>query len=100
MNKYINFFKTFCFVLFWLAISSYLEKYWRIIHWEYIYINTRIVFDHIFWFTLKKFLFEFDLGFYFEELLKFATYELPKEIFKYFPIYLFIRLTWKKKSKK
>jgi len=94
MKKFIKFLKSFLFVLVWLLISTYLEKYWRIFHWEYIFLNTRNIFDHIFWFTLKDFLFDFDIGFYLEELFKYTTYELPKELFKYIPIYLFLKSIW------
>ena len=100
MNKSIKSLKSFLIVLTWLIISAYLEKYWRIFHWEFIYLNLRGVFDHIFWFTLKKFLFEFDVSFYLEELVKFASFELPKELFKYVPIYLLLKSIWAKSSKK
>tara|TARA_B100000900_G_C20579334_1_gene716779 strand:- start:1971 stop:2276 length:306 start_codon:yes stop_codon:yes gene_type:complete len=100
MKKTTKFIKSFFFVLIWLIISSYLEKYWRIFHWEYIFLNIREIFDHIFWFTLRKFLFDFDLGFYLEELFKYASYELPKEIFKYIPIYFYLRSIWIKTPKK
>ena len=97
MKKFIKFIKTFLFVLIWLLFSSFLEKYWRIFHLEYIFLKIRFVFDHIFWFTLKKALFDFDLGFYLEELFKYASYELPKELFKYIPIFFVLRNIWKKK---
>ena len=97
MKKFFKFIKTFLFVLIWLVFCSFLEKYWRILHWEYIFLKIRFVFDHIFWFTLKKFLFNFDVGYYLEELLKFATYELPKEVFKYIPIFVVSKNIWIKK---
>ncbi len=100
MIKSIKFLKSFLFVLIWLLISSFLDTYWRIFHWQFVFLNTREIFDHIFWFTLKNFLFDFDLGFYLEELLKFTTYEIPKELFKYIPIYLFLKNVWTKNSKK
>ena len=96
MNKIIKFSKSFLFVLLWLIFSSLLEKYWRIVHWEFIFTKIRYIFDHFFWFTLKKLLFDFDLGFYLEELLKFVSYELPKEVFKYVPIYFVLKNIWRK----
>ena len=98
MKKINKFIKTFLFVLTWLIFCSLIERYWRVFHWEFVFLNTRSIFDHIFWFNLQKFLFNFDLGFYLEELLKFATYELPKEFFKYIPIYFVLRNIWTKKS--
>ena len=97
MKKIFKFIKTFLFVLIWLIFCSFLEKYWRIYHWEYIFLNIRSIFDHIFWFNLEKFLFNFDIGFYLEELFKFASYELPKEIFKFIPIYIILKNIWVKK---
>ncbi len=97
MKKIFKFIKTFTFVLIWLIFCSLLEKYWRIFHWENIFLRIRFVFDHIFWFTFKKFLFDFDIGFYLEELLKYVSYELPKEVFKYIPIYFVIKKIWAKK---
>ena len=100
MNKTIKFLKSFLFVLIWLIVSSYLEKYWQILHWEFIFLSTNKIFDHIFWFTLKQSLFNFDLGFYLQEFFEFATYEIPKEIFKFVPIYLLLKSTWKRNSNK
>ena len=97
MKKIFKFIKTFLFVLIWLIFCSFLEKYWRIYHWEYIFLNTRFIFDLIFWFNLEKFLFNFDIGFYLEELFKFASYELPKEIFKFIPIFIILKNIWEKK---
>ena len=96
MNKTIKFVKSFIFVLFWLIISSYIEKYWQILHWEFIFISIKKFFDHIFWFTLRQSFFNVDLGFYLKELFKFATYEIPKEIFKFVPIYLLLKSIWKR----
>ncbi len=97
MKKIYKFIKTFLFVLIWLIICSFLEKYWRIFHWEYIFLRISFIFDYIFWFTLKKFLFNFDIGFYLEELLKYSSYELPKEVFKYLPIFFVLRKIWGRK---
>ena len=97
MKKIFRFIKTFLFVLTWLIFCSFLEKYWRMFHWEYIFLNIRFVFDYIFWFTIKKLLFNFDISFYLEELLKYASYELPKELFKYIPIFFVIKNIWKRK---
>ncbi len=96
MKKFFKFIKNFIFVLTWLIFCSFLEKYWRIFHLEYIYLKVRFIFDHLFWFTLKKFLFDFDLGFYLEEFLKYASYELPKEVFKFIPIFFVSRKIWTK----
>tara|TARA_B100000963_G_C22302158_1_gene526153 strand:+ start:176 stop:469 length:294 start_codon:yes stop_codon:yes gene_type:complete len=97
MKKIFNFTKTFLFVLIWLIFCSYIEQYWRIYHWEYIFLKIRFIFDYIFWFNAKKLLFDFDIGFYLEELLKYASYELPKEAFKYLPIFFVLRNIWKNK---
>ena len=97
MKKFFKFIKTFLFVLIWLIFCSFIEKYWRIIHWEYIFLKIRFIFDHIFWFTLKKFLFNFDIGYYLEELLKYTTYELPIEVFKFIPIFVVSKNIWIKK---
>ncbi len=97
MKKIFKFIKTFIFVLIWLILCSYLEKYWRIIHWEYIFLRIRFLFDHIFWFTLKNFLFDFDIGFYIEELVRYTSYELPKELFKFIPIIFVLKKIWRKK---
>ena len=95
MKKIFKFFKTFIFVLIWLIFCTFLEKYWRILHLEYIFLKIRFIFDHVFWFTLKKILFDFDIGFYLEELFKYASYELPKEVFKIIPIIFVLKRTWK-----
>ena len=97
MKKIINFVKTFLFVLTWLIICTFLEKYWKIFHWEFFFLNIRFVFDHVFWFNLKKYLFNFDLGFYLEELVRYTSYEFPKELFKFIPIFFVLRNIWKKK---
>ena len=97
MKKIFKFFKTFLFVLIWLIFCTFLEKYWRIIHLEYIFLKVRFVFDYIFWSNLKRFIFDFDIGFYLEELLKYASYELPKEAFKFIPIIFVTRKIWAKK---
>ena len=98
MKRFFKFIKTFLFVLVWLIFCSFLEKYWKIFHWEYIFLKIRFVFDNIFWFAFKKFLFNFDIGFYLEELFKYASYELPKEIFKCIPLYFVLRNIWIRKN--
>tara|TARA_Y100000991_G_C21717104_1_gene240517 strand:+ start:221 stop:514 length:294 start_codon:yes stop_codon:yes gene_type:complete len=97
MKKIYKFIKSFLFISFWLILSSYLIKYWNIIHWEYIYLKFRIIFDREFWFVLEEILLGFDIGYWIEELLKFLSYEIPKESFKYIPIYYFLRTIWIKK---
>tara|TARA_B100001029_G_scaffold79372_1_gene65066 strand:+ start:461 stop:754 length:294 start_codon:yes stop_codon:yes gene_type:complete len=94
MEKIYKFIKSFFFISLWLIICSYLQKYWNTFHWEYIYLNTRTIFDREFWFVLEKNLFGFDLGYWIEELFKFLSYEIPKESFKYLPIYLFLKSIW------
>ncbi len=94
MKKIYKFLKSFLFISFWLILSSYLISYWNTFHWEYIYLNLRIIFDREFWFELENILFGFDLGYWLEELLKFLSYEIPKECFKYLPIYFFLKSTW------
>ena len=77
-------------------ISSALEKYWKIFHWEFIFLNLRIVFDNYFWYSFKNILFGFDIGFYLEELVKYISYEIPLASFKFIPIFYALRLFWKK----
>ena len=36
----------------------------------------------------------FDIGYWLEEALKFLSYEIPKESFKYFPIYFVLKSIW------
>ena len=42
-------------------------------------------------------LYEIDIGYWLEESLKFISYEIPKESFKYLPIYYFLKWIWIKK---
>ena len=78
-------------------LSSFLQKYWNTFHWEYIYLNLRTIFDKEFWFVLERYLFGLDLGYWIEELLKFLSYEIPKETFKYVPIFFFLKYIWIKR---
>ena len=94
MKKIKKFFKSFLFILFWLALSNYLQKYWNILHWEFIFLKGRMIFDYEFWYLLKKNFFGIDSGYYLEELFKFSTYEIPKESFKFIPIYFFLKTVW------
>ena len=94
MKKAIKFCNSLLFISFWLIISSYLQKYWNVFHWEYIYLNLRVIFDKEFWYILEKYLFGIDIGFWLEELFKFLSYEIPKESFKYVPIFLFLKKIW------
>ena len=98
MKKIFKFVKTFIFALTWLILCSFLEKYWRIFHLEFIFLRIRFLFDYMFWFTLKEFLFDFDIGFYLEELLRYASYEIPKEVFKFIPIIIVSKEIWRKKK--
>ena len=97
MKKIIKFAKSFLFISFWLIVSSYLQKYWNTFHWEYIYLNLRTIFDKEFLQVLESYLFGLDLGYWLEELLKFLSYEIPKEFFKYVPIFFFLKSIWIKK---
>ena len=97
MKKINKFIKSFLFISLWLIITSYLIEYWNTFHWEYIYLNLRTIFDKEFWFILERYLFGIDLGFWIEELLKFLSYEIPKETFKYVPIFFFLKNIWIKR---
>ena len=97
MKKFYKFLKSFLFISLWLILSSFLTQYWNTFHWEYIYLNFRIIFDKEFWFILEKYLFGLDIGYWIEELFKFLSYEIPKEIFKYVPIFFFMKYIWIKK---
>jgi len=94
MQKLIKFFKSFLFISIWLILSSYLLRFWNTFHWEFIYLNIRTIFDKDFWFILERNLFGLDIGYWLEELLKFLSYEIPKESFKYLPIYYFLKSIW------
>ena len=98
MKKIYKFSSSFLFVIIWLIISSYFIRYWNIIHWEFIYFKSRSIFDKEFWFLIKNLLLGFDIGYYLEELYRFITYEIPKESFKYIPIFLFLKRIWIKKK--
>ncbi len=97
MKKIFKFLKSLLFISFWLILSSFLQKYWNTFHWEYIYLNIREIFDKEFWFILKNYLFGLDIGYWLEELFKFLSYEIPKEFFKYVPIFFFLKYIWIKK---
>ena len=98
MQKLKKFSYLFLFSLIWLLIASFLERYWNIFHWKYIFLPGRLIFDLEFWYFTKKLLFGFDLGFYLEELFKFITYVMPKELFKFLPIYIYIKSYWIRKD--
>ena len=97
MKKINKFIKSFLFISIWLLFSSYLLNYWNTFHWEYIYLNIRTIFDKEFWFVIEKYFFKIDIGYWLEELIKFLSYEIPKETFKYLPIYLVLKSIWIKK---
>ena len=63
MKKFYKFLKSFLFISFWLILSSFLTQYWNTFHWEYIYLNFRIIFDKEFWFVVEKIL----LGFFLKD---------------------------------
>ena len=93
MKKFSKFLKSFLFISFWLILSSFLTQYWNTFHWKYIYLNLRI-FDKEFWFVVEKILFGFDIRDLLKESLNFLSYEIPKDSFKYFPIYLVLKSIW------
>ena len=97
MNKIKKFFYFFLFCLIWFLLVSFIERYWNIFHWKYIYLPGRLIFDMEFWEVIKEILFGFDIGYYLEELFKFTTNIMPKELFKFLPIYLYIKSFWLKK---
>ena len=97
MNKISRFFISFFFISIWLMISSYIINFWVTFHWEYIYLNLNSIFDKEFWLIIERNLFGLDFGYWMEEALKFITYEIPKEAFKYLPIYYFLKSIWIKK---
>ena len=78
-------------------ISSYIINFWNTFHWEYIYLNLNSIFDKDLWLILKRNLYGIDIGYWLEEALKFISYEIPKESFKYLPIYYFLKWIWIKK---
>ena len=90
MKNFYKFLKSFLFISLWLILSSFLTQYWNNFHWEYIYLNFRIIFDKEFWFVVE----EIPLGFDIEEILNFLSYEIPKESFKYLPIYFVLKSIW------
>jgi len=97
MNKIYRFFISFFFISIWLMISSYIINFWNTVHWEYIYLNLNSISDKEFWLLIERNIFGLDIGYWIEEALKFITYEIPKETFKYLPIYYFLKSIWIKK---
>ena len=97
MKNIYKFIKSLLFISIWLIITSYLLNYWNIFHWEFIYLPLRSIFDREVWYVLERNLFNFDIGYWIEEALRLLSYEIPKECFKYLPIYLFLKFTWIKK---
>jgi len=71
-----------------------IEKYWNLFHWEYIFLKGRYIFDYEVWFTLKNIFFGLDIGYFVEEIFRFLSYELPKESFKFIPIYFYLKHIW------
>ncbi len=93
MKKISKFLKSFLFISFWLILSSFLTQYWNTFHWKYIYLDLRI-YDKEFWFVVEKILFGFDIRDFLKESLNFLSYEIPKDSFKYFPIYFVLKSIW------
>ena len=94
MKKFYKFLRSFVFISIWLILSSYLTPYWNTFHWEYIYINSRVIFDKEFWFVLEEILFGFDIGYWLDESLRILSYEITRESFKYIPIYFVLKSIW------
>ena len=94
MKKISRFLQSFFFISIWLIISSYFINFWNTIHWQYIYMNLNSIFDKDLWLNLKTNLHGIDIGYYLEESLMFISYEIPKESFKYLPIYCFLKSIW------
>ena len=97
MKKISKFAKSFLFISTWLIISSFLQRYWTTFHFENIYLYLRTIFDREFWFVIERYFFGLDIGFWLEELFKFLSYEIPKETFKYIPIFFFLKYIWIKR---
>ena len=94
MKKFYKFVKSFLFISIWLILSSFVIKYWGKFHYEYIEYNLQIIFYKEYWFDLEKLLFGFEIGDFLEKWLIFLSYEMPKESFKYFPIYFVLKSIW------
>ena len=75
-------------------ISSDFIDFLNTFHWEYICLNLNSIFDKDLWLNLKRNLYGIDIGYWLEEALKFISYEIPKESFKYLPIYYFLKWIW------
>ena len=94
MKKFYKFIKSFLFISIWLILSSFVIQYWGEFHFEYIEFNLQIIFYEKYWFDLEKLLFGFEIGDFLEKWLIFLSYEMPKESFKYLPIYLVLKSIW------
>ena len=94
MKKFYKFLKSFLFISIWLILSSFLTQFWNNFHWEHIYLNFRIILDKEFWFIAEKILLGFDIGYWLEESLRILSYEIPRESFKYIPIYFVLKSIW------
>ena len=95
MKNFYKFFKSFLFISLWLILSDFLiQKYWNLLHLEYIDYNLKLIFYKEYWVVLQKFLFGFDIGYWLEYYTEFITYEIPEESFKYIPIYFVLKSIW------
>ena len=94
MKKFYKFLKSFLFISIWLILSSFVIQYWGNFHYEYIEYNLQIIFYKEYWFDLEKLLFGFEIGDFLEKWLIFLSSEIPKESFKYFPIYFVLKSIW------
>ena len=97
MKKFYKFLKSFLFISIWLILSSFVIQYWGEFHFEYIEFNLQLIFYKKYWFDLEKLLIGFEIGDFLGKWLIFLSYEIPKESFKYFPIYFVLKSIWIKK---
>ena len=97
MKKVSKFAKSFLFISLWLIISSYLLKFWDIFHLKNIYFNYKPIFYAKFWFTLDRYLFGVDSRYWIENLITFLTLDIPKESFKFLPIFFYLKSIWIKR---
>ena len=94
MKKFYKFLKSFLFISIWLILSSTVIQYWGKFHYRYIDYNIQIIFYKEYWLNLEKLLFGFEIGDFLEKWFIFLSYEIPKESFKYFPIYFVLKSIW------
>ena len=94
MKKLYKFLISFLFISIWLILSSFVIQYQGKFHYEYVEYNLQIIFYKEYWLNLEKLLFGFEIGDFLEKWLIFLSYEIPKESFKYLPIYFVLKSIW------